>query len=244
MFWIGFLSIPLILLMLFGLMAGSGKLLNKIEKNFIHVKAVVCAVVFTFLSYVFTLLYSMVAIISGNAVINAMLCALFLVFSWYIVEKMYQKISGENFENKAENENEKALSHKDKNVCHLCALIAVVCSSVLLCIEKGDRSYLMLTSIAISVWIGAYIPISEIYQGIKFKVTFENVIKEFKNQKLSVVFSAVISAVFMIFLVSENDLAQKLNVVIEEIGVGIAAGSISVILGMVAYGLIKNRKCT
>ena len=173
MFWIGFLSIPLILLMLFGLMAGSGKLLNKIEKIFIHVKAVVCAVVFTFLSYVFTLLYSMVAIISGNAVINAMLCALFLVFSWYIVEKMYQKISGENFENKAENENEKALSHKDKNVCHLCALIAVVCSSVLLCIEKGDRSYLMLTSIAISVWIGAYIPISEIYQGIKFKVTLD-----------------------------------------------------------------------
>ena len=29
MFWIGFFSIPLILLMLFGLMAGSGKLLNK-----------------------------------------------------------------------------------------------------------------------------------------------------------------------------------------------------------------------
>lgn len=102
----------------------------------------------------------------------------------------------------------------------------------------------MLTSIAISVWIGAYIPISEIYQGIKFKVIFENVIKEFKNQKLSVVFSSVISSVLMIFLVSENDLAQKLNVVIEEIGVGIAAGSISVILGMVAYGLIKNRKCT
>lgn len=49
---------------------------------------------------------------------------------------------------------------------------------------------------------------------------------------------------FMIFLVSENDLAQKLNVVIEEIGVGIAAGSITVILGMVLYGLIKNRKCT
>ena len=41
-----------------------------------------------------------------NAVINAMLCALFLVFSWYIVEKMYQKISGENFENEAENEND------------------------------------------------------------------------------------------------------------------------------------------
>lgn len=241
MFWIGFFSIPLILLMLFGLMAGSGKLLNKIEKNFIHVKVVVCVVVFTLLSYIFTLLYSMVAIISGNAVINAMLCAVFLVFSWYIVEKMYQKISGEN---KVENENEKALSHKDKNVCHLCALIAVVCSSVLLCIEKGDRSYLILTSIAISIWIGAYIPISEIYQGIKFKVIFESVIKEFKNKKLSVVFSAVISAMFMIFLVSENDLAQKLNVVIEEIGVGIAAGSITVILGMVLYGLIKNRKCT
>lgn len=244
MFWIGFFSIPLILLMLLGLMAGSGKLLNKMEKIFIHVKEVVCSVVFTLLSYVFTLLYSMVAIISGNAVINAMLCALFLVFSWYIVEKMYQKISGENFENEAKNENEKALSHKDKNVCHLCALIAVVCSSVLLCIEKGDGSYLILTSIAISIWIGAYIPISEIYQGIKFKVTFESVIKEFKNKKLSVVLSAVISAVFMLFLVSENDLAQKLNVVIEEIGVGIAAGSISVILGMVSYGLIKNRKRT
>ncbi len=80
MFWIGFFSIPLILLMILGLMAGSGKLLNKIKKDYIHVKAVVCAVVFTLLSYAFTLLYSMVAIISGNAVINAMLCAVFLVF--------------------------------------------------------------------------------------------------------------------------------------------------------------------
>lgn len=242
MFWIGFVSMPIILLFLLGLMVGSGKLLNKVEKVFVNVKVVVCAVVFTLLSYVFTLLYSMVAIISGNIVINAMLCAVFLVFAWYIVEKLYQIISGENVEMETENKNEKILSHKDKNICHLCALIAVVCSSVLVYIEKGDKGYLSLTSIAISIWIGAYMPISEIYQGIKFKVTFASVIDEFKNKKLSVVFSAVISAVFIVFLCSENDLTQKLNVAIEEIGKGIIVGSILLILGMIIYDLIKSKK--
>lgn len=46
--------------------------------------------------FLFTLLYSIVAIVTGNVVVNALLCAIFLVFSWFIEEKLYQLLSGEN----------------------------------------------------------------------------------------------------------------------------------------------------
>lgn len=240
MFWIGFAIIPITMFLLFLLMIGSGKLLNRFENVFASVKVIVCTIVFTFLTYVFTLFYSMVAMISGNMVINALLCAVFLVFSWCIVEKMYQKLAGED----GNTENEKTLSHKDKNVCQLWALIAVALSSALMWIQNGDKDYIMLLSIAISIWIGAYVPVSEIYKGIQLKTIFKGILNDFKNKKPKVTITAIISAAFVVFLISKNELAKKINLVIEEIGKGIATSSIILILVLIVYGLTKNKKST
>ena len=240
MFWVGFASILVIMLLLFLLMAGSGRLFIRFANFFVKVKVAICTVVFTLLSYVFTLLYSMIAIVSGNIVISTMLCAVFLIFSWYIVEKMYKMISGEN--NYKGESIEKTLSYKDKNVCYLCALIAVILSSISLYFENENMDYIIVISIVISIWIGAYVPISEIYQGKNFKSVLLEVVAEFRNAKCIVVFTAVISVMFTVVLVYRNDLAQKLNLIIDEIGKGMAAGSILLILWMIVYGLIKGKK--
>lgn len=222
------------------LMAGSRKLLNRLEKLFNNAKVVGGTIIFTLLSFVFALLYSMVAIVSSNIVINALLCAVFLVFSWFIVEKMYQLISGEGTDIK--DENKKILTKKDKNLCNLAALIAMLVSSIMLYIKNENIDYIILMSIAISIWIGAYIPISEIYQGTGLKNIVGIVAEEFKSEKATVWVTAGLSLLFILFFVSGNAVAQKLNLVIEEIGKGMAIGSLVMILGLVFLGIVNKKQ--
>lgn len=94
MFWMGFFSIYFIFAFLGLLMHFLGKMFDKFIETLKGLKSIACAVVFTLLSYVFTLLYSMVSILTGNIYLNAILCAIFLVFSWFMVEKFYQLMAG------------------------------------------------------------------------------------------------------------------------------------------------------
>ena len=95
MFWMGFFSIYLIFAFLGLLMHFLGKMFDKFIETLKGLKSIACAVVFTLFSYVFTLLYSMVSILTGNICFNAILCAIFPVFSWFMVEKFYQLMAGE-----------------------------------------------------------------------------------------------------------------------------------------------------
>lgn len=92
-FWIGFIGIYIVLLFLIFIMKESNKLISSILERG---KTVVCTILFTWFVFLFTLLYSIVAIVTENIVVNALLCAIFLVFSWFIEEKLYQLLTGEN----------------------------------------------------------------------------------------------------------------------------------------------------
>lgn len=238
MFWIGFLIMPGIMLLLFCIMKGSRKLLNRLKNIFVNVRVIVCTMMFTILTYILTLVYSIVALASGNMVINAMLCAVFLVFSWCIVEKLYQILAEED----NNTETEKVLSYKDKNICQLCALIAVTLSGAMMSIQNDNRDYIILLSIAISIWIGAYVPISEIYKGMRIKAIFKGVLNDFKNKNPKVTITAIVSTTLLVILISKNELVEKINLVIEEIGKGIATSSIILILGLIVYGLTKKKQ--
>ena len=161
MFWFGFISIYLILLILIGVMKLSNKLISSILEG---ARRVVCALLFTLFVFLFTLLYSIVAIVTGNVVVNALLCAIFLVFSWFIEEKLYRLLSGENG-----SEKDKVLTKEDKNLCALFALIGVILSSIVLFCEDRNSEYFILVSMAVSVWIGTYVPVSEVYKGTSIK---------------------------------------------------------------------------
>ena len=239
MFWIGFFSVYSILGLLILLMVGSGKLFDKLAAVFTKAKTVGCAVMFTLFSFMFTLFYSMVAIVTGNIVLNTLLCAMFLVFSWFVMEKLYQLMAGEKG---CENEKIKILAKEDKNVCTLFSVIGVIFSSAVLCYEDQSLEYVILISIAISIWVVAYIPVSEIYKGTPVKKLVCIIANDFKSQKISVWISSIVSAIIVTVLASKNELVLKLNELVEEFGMGIAIASIVLILILTIMDLCRKRK--
>lgn len=237
MFWMGFFSIYFIFAFLGLLMHFLGKMFDKFIETLKGLKSIACAVVFTLLSYVFTLLYSMVSILTGNIYLNAILCAIFLVFSWFMVEKFYQLMAGEKGD---ANEEIRTLTKEDKNICNFYALIGVIVSSIVRCFQDESSEYIILISIAVSIWIGAYIPISSIYEGKTLKELKEIVFADFKCKKL-VHISAIVSAVIIIMLVLKNEFVVKLNEIIEQFGRGMAAGSIVLILFIIIFSFIRSK---
>lgn len=239
MFWIGFFSFYIIIGLLAVLMLGSQKLFDKFAQVVPNCKRVVCAIVFTLFSYIFTLIYSLVAMVTGHIVIDALICSLLLVFSWIIVEKMYQLIADEKV---YDDKKIKVLTKEDKNVCNLFALIGVILSGVVLCYEDSSLDYVILISIAISIWIGAYIPISGIYEGMPIKELLCSILKEFESKNASVWISSILSTTVVTILGSKNEVVQRVNELIEEIGLGIAVGTMVFVLALVIWSRVKNAK--
>lgn len=236
---IGFISIYVILGILFLLMKGSGKLLNRMCAVVSKGKTTLCAAVFTLLSFAFTLLYIMIAIVTENSFFNALMCAIFLVFSWFMAEGFYRLIAEEkaNIDEKL-----KVLSKEDKNVCNLLALIGVIISSAALYYEERNLEYVSLISAAISIWMGTYIPISEIYKGTPVRELLSAIVREFKCEKKSVWTSSVLCSGIVTMLVLKNEITIKINSIIKEFGVGVAIGTWSLILILIIAEFCRSRK--
>jgi hypothetical protein len=239
MFWMGFFSIYLIFAFLGLLMHFLGKMSDKFIETLKGLKSIACAVVFTLFSYVFTLLYSMVSILTGNICFNAILCAIFLVFSWFMVEKFYQLIAVEKCDEKKET---KTLTKEDKNICNLFALIGVILSCIVRNFQDGNSEYIVIISIAISIWIGAYIPLSSIYEGETLKKLILKVIADFESKKSSVYISAIVSTIITTILVLKNEFVVKLHEIIEQFGRGVAIGSMVLILLIIIFSYIRSKR--
>lgn len=138
------------------------------------------------------------------------------------------------------NEEIRTLTKEDKNICNFYALIGVIVSSIVRCFQDESSEYIILISIAVSIWIGAYIPISSIYEGKTLKELKEIVFADFKCKKL-VHISAIVSAVIIIMLVLKNEFVVKLNEIIEQFGRGMAAGSIVLILFIIIFSFIRSK---
>lgn len=233
-FWIGFIGIYIVLLFLIFIMKESNKLISSILERG---KTVVCTILFTWFVFLFTLLYSIVAIVTENIVVNALLCAIFLVFSWFIEEKLYQLLTGENG---CEEEKTKILTKEDKNLCALFALIGVILSSIVLFCEDGNSEHFILISMAVSVWMGTYIPVSEVYKGTSIKKIVCIIKKEFKNEKVFVRISTIGSSIIVTILASKNEVIFKVNELVNKFGGGIACGSIVLIVILIVVALCKK----
>lgn len=236
---IGFISIYVIFGILFLMMKGSGKLLNRISAVMAKGKTTLCAVLFTLLSFMFTLFYIMASIVTGNSFFNALICAICLVFSWFMTEGFYRLVADEKGNT---DEKLKVLSKEDKNVCNLWALIGVAISSGMLCYKEKNLEYASLVSVAISLWMGTYISISEIYKGTSIKKLISAIVREFRSEKKSVWISSVLCSVIVTILVLKNEIAIKINSIIQEFGVGAAIGTWVLILIMTIAVVYRNRR--
>lgn len=237
MFWIGFFSVYLISGCLFLFMKFANRLFFKFEKILKRMEKVACVFMFTVFSYMSVLSYAIVSLLTGKLIISAVMCAVFLVFCYWMVEKIYEWMSGE-----CKNKENKILTKEDKNVCNLWSLIAVIISCIILSCEEKSLKYIILISISISIWIGTYIPLSEIYNEKTIKEIVSNIKKEFKCKK-SVWICSIVSSFAILVIVSKNKFILRLDRIIDKMAYGIVCGTIIMIIAiMVASYFIKRKK--
>lgn len=237
MFWIGFFSVYLISGCLFLFIKFANRLFFKFEKILKRMEKVACVFMFTVFSYMSVLSYAIVSLLTGKLIISAVMCAVFLVFCYWMVEKIYEWMSGE-----CKNKENKILTKEDKNVCNLWSLIAVIISCIILSCEEKSLKYIILISISISIWIGTYIPLSEIYNEKTIKEIVSNIKKEFKCKK-SVWICSIVSSFAILVIVSKNKFILRLDRIIDKMAYGIVCGTIIMIIAiMVASYFIKRKK--
>lgn len=227
MFWTGFIGTYIfIAVFIIGIC-----FFNRIMKNlFDKFKVVICAFIFTTITFCLSLFYAILSITLTNLIASAFLCSLFLVCTWMFVEKMYQVIY----------DKKNVFTESDKNVCHLLAMIGIVSSSSWIWMETSDKNYGVLISISISIWIGAYVPIASIYKGNKIGAIKDEVLNNFKGAKISVWITGIICVLLITVMVSSNETVKKVNAVIESLGVGIASATLSILAIIVIIIIVQN----
>ena len=239
MFLIGFMCFYLIVLITLLIVKCSEKISYKIGILLDKGQKFFYAFIFTILSFAFTLFYILFSINVGSKNFGAMLCAFFLVFTWFLIEFFYKLIAGE----RVYGYNQKnILTDKDKNVCTLVALITIVISGLKYIYKYTDSDYYIMISIAISIWIGSYISISDIYKGASIFSIIKNALQEFKSNK-TVWVSSIIGCIIIILIMSINpDVILKIVDFITECGLGFVVGSVSFIFVIVIKIGILNKK--
>ena len=163
--------------------------------------------------------------------VGAFACAIYLVISWMVTVKIYLIIAGKT----------QVLMKEDKNFCHLLSIIGVILSSVIMGIDNSEIEYIILISCSISILIGAYIPISSIYEDKSLKEICQDITKEFRGAKKTVKITSLLCLCFIIMTVSSNENAVKIQKVIDAIGSGVVVGIVSMIVLVALTAMIRNK---
>ena len=237
MFWHGFYLAIIVIGFLFIVMFMSKKGAEKAISIFKIILIVWCTGIFTLTAAGFTLIYSAVAALTSSVLFGTFICAGLLVILWCLEERLYRVLTGEDAGSA-----EKLLTNVDKNTCNICALGGVMLSSVVLGVEQGNQEYITIISIAISIWIGAYIPITEIFDGKSIKAILGKIRTDICSRKKTVWIAAIVSALLVPLGASKKNIAQKAFSIIENLGIGIAVGSCAALGGIILFRIYMEKK--
>ena len=227
MFWLGFLSPYIgILLIVIGMKLGGRKfiIIGKVLKK------IYCIVLFTLSLFLASFIASFLSLISGALIFGSVISAVVLLFCWCGVELFYR----------GNIDMEEILNENDKNFCNLCGLVIVVVTGIYLYSKENYGDYLVICSIATSIWIGAYVPITKIFSGKKFRDLFIDAVVNFSCKDKMVKFVSIITGAIILFLNTNSQGSIAVNALIDEFGKGLAGGC-TVILG-ISIGEIMYKK--
>lgn len=199
-------------------------------KVFDSVRIIVYASVYTGLTFGFSLFYALLSMTLSESVIAPLICAAFLVFSWWIVEKLYEILYDENKDK---------LTEKEKNMCNLWAMLGIVITSMFFLIQENDKIYVILISTALAILIGEYVPISKIYEEESIKEIGLTVLANFKEARSKVLITDIVCVSFITLVVSLNNFVQKIRGILDEVGKGIIYATF-VIFFIMIIGTIKR----
>lgn len=206
---------------------------NKYENLLQSIKEFGCAVMFILISFLMALIYLVLGISTSNVAANSLLCSAFLVVSWMMTEQMYQLLTGKE---------RSVLAKEDKNICNSFALLGTVIFSGVMWNKSGNMEYSVLICASISVWIGEYIPISEIYKGSSWKVIWCSVLQELYSKKKTVWIAASVSAFCLLVILYNDSFVQKISVLLPKFALGVLVGVIVMVICIKIRAHIRTKR--
>lgn len=232
MFWLGFLS-PYIGIFLIAIgMKLEGKRYNCIGKI---LKKIYCTVLFTLSVFLASLISSFLSLISGKLIFGAVISAAVLLICWCGVELFYRNYI----------DMEEILNENDKNFCNLCGLVIVAATGIYLYSKENYGDYLVMCSIAISIWIGAYVPITKIFSGKKFRDLFIDAVSNFACKDKLVKSVSIITGLVILFLNTNSQESIAVNALIDKFSEGLVWGCAMIFgisIGEIVYKKSVNKK--
>lgn len=183
-------------------------------------KKYVSILVFLLSAIGLTFFYSLVAMSTSSNLLNAIFCAIFLVLSWMAENALYKRIA----------DGEEIMNLADKNVSNFLALVCMAGSGVVCGVKLENVEYVILFSMAISVFVGEYISVEDIYSNKSFAIVLSNTKSKFRHAHKSVwIIGIIINILFLVLLIFD-EIANKLNYYIDKFGQGLAVGILSALL--------------
>lgn len=193
------------------------------------------------LVYVLFMLLSSYAYIGFSLFIkdnfNALICAVLLLLSIWAADVLFSISFKEN-----------SLGLSDKKVYIFMAYTGAGISGFIIAYREQSKSFLVVSSIAISVLIGAYVPFTLFLEdGNKGKVELRRMKEELKEKykktlrecKAKKIFSTLIFVIVYGVLLGVA-LSPAKNV-INDIGAGIGMGMVTMVVVFVGWNKIKNK---
>lgn len=187
------------------------------------------ALYFSALSYLFNLEYICLASFLQEVILGEAICAISLILSVCVLEMLFEALSGR--------EGNDTLTAQDKNVSVIISYFFVMIIGCASCSRLENIDFLKIISISLSLILGLYFPVQNVYKGFSLKRIFDEICSQFIGFKLSVVISDVLLAVFLICI----SVIPKLHSLIEAMRGGLALGwVISICIAL--YYIIKKGK--
>ena len=117
-------------------------------------KKIYCTVLFTMSVFLASFISGFFCLISGELILGAAISAVVLLICWCSVELFYR----------VNIDTEEILKENDKNFCNLCGLVIVAATGIYLYSKENYEDYLVMCSIAISIWIGHMFQLQKFFQ--------------------------------------------------------------------------------
>lgn len=196
------------------------------------VKTVGCPLLFTLLMTITMMSYGSLSLITANRWFNAITCSAYLVFAWIVVERIYELMDSKS---------DRVMDKVDKNYCHIIAGVSLA----VMCIvrSKVTTDYLIFASIAISIIIGAYFPIDDVFNGGKIKDIGKKILK---NTIIGIRLQTVIGSAAAAAVLVLSSFDARGSKMIEEnlgwFGIGILSGGFLIIIACEVKERIQKQK--
>lgn len=173
----------------------------------------------------------------GAEMISPVVSAGVLIIVWKIIDKVYSGMyCMRDKKTKKIRNDERQLTHQDKNLCNTVGMSGLIICGLVMFIQEKQWSYFGMCSMAIGIWIGAFISIQSIQSDHTVQAVKEGLKQNFGEiDKVILVISILVVA--SIVCMSSLRCFARVQEVVDKLTLGFGIGSVIFVVGL----LVKEK---